>query len=821
MHIKNHPKAAIIESGAEITYTELLKKIDSLCALIGRKEFKAVIYSENRSEWIFAFYSAVRENGIAIPADYLLSTEELLYILDDSEPDIIFCSDTTLSAASDAAGRSKSKPKIINFDKIALDISCANAVEITPQKENETSFIIYTSGTTGSPKGVMLSHDNIQSNIESVTGSGIFISTDNVMVLLPLHHTFPLTGTMIAPLHTGATVVISPSTKPDDIRQTLKTGQITLLIGVPRLYIELKKGIEAKINSRKIARILFSILSVIKSKKISSKIFSEVHKGFGGRIRFLVSGGASLDRKCSDFFRTLGFDVLEGYGMTETAPMITCNVPGKIKPGSAGLVVKNMEIRIMDGEICTRGRNIMNGYYNKPAETNEIIKNGWLHTGDSGYIDKNGFLFITGRIKETIVLDNGKNINPEEIEKKLTSRGFIRECGVFYEKSGLKAVIVPDLQATGSSSIQNLYEYFKWNIIDKYNHSVPAYKKILSFTLTEKELPRTRLGKIQRFRLPSLSSMASYADDGTPEPEGKEYQIIKEYIQKEKSLPVKPKSHLEIDLGMDSLDKVALFSFIGSKFGIKIEDKDIPLLSTPSSLAEFIKTSNPEIMNGNGDWKTILSVPSSGILQKSRFPHMLLVSFFRICTRLIYKIETNFSDIRISEPVIIAPNHQSGIDWLFLASVLPSAFLKRTYIFAKEKHFRTGLRKFLARRTNIILIDIESGLEDTIRKMGEVLRNKGNIVIFPEGTRSKDGEIGDYKKTFSILSIELNVPIIPVIIDGAFRSGRKKSKSPRAYSRIKLFFMPEIRPQKMNYDDFTALVRDDMIRQLEFIRTKK
>ena len=809
MQILNHPKPAIIYKDGEISYADLLKNISAIAGLLRKEPFKAVILSENRPEWIYAFYAVIKLNGISVPVDFLSSEDELLYILNDCEPDYIFCSNQTSDKAQKASMNAAKKPELINFDSLRIDFKNENPDEIKPDNYHDTSFIIYTSGTTGSPKGVMLTHDNIQSNIESVHDDAkIFIETDRVMILLPLHHSFPLTGTLIAPLHVGATVVISPSMNPDDIKSTLKNGKITLLIGVPRLYQQLMKGIKQKIDARFIARLFLKIAYLLNSKNFSKKIFSEIHEAFGGSMRYLVSGGAALDIKSALFFKALGFEMLEGYGMTETAPMISCNRPERIRLGSAGIIVLNMEVKIENGEICARGRNIMKGYYNKPDETNLIIKDGWLHTGDSGYIDKNKFLFVTGRIKETIVLENGKNINPEEIEEKLSHSPFIKECGIFLENGILKAIIVPDLTEVEKNGIHNIHEFFKWDIIDSFNKTVSSYKKILSFSLTENELPRTRLGKLQRFKLKDVSISKQTSEiENSNQPQSEEYGLIREYIEKTKQVSVKPGSHLELDLGMDSLDKVALISFIKTRFGIRIDDENASKLITPESLAEYVINSNSEITDEISDWQTILNTDSMIAIPRSRCPHITLRNFFKLFISILCRIETNTHKINFTSPAIIAPNHQSNIDWILLASVLSPEVLRKTYIFAKAKHFNSPFRRFLADRSNIILIDINSNLRDTIQKMGEVLRNKCNVVIFPEGTRTQNGKIGEYKKTFAILSKELNIPVIPVVIKGAYKAFPAGAKFIRPFKKITVNFLEPQNAGKLSYEEFADLIK--------------
>ena len=218
----------------------------------------------------------------------------------------------------------------------------------------------------------------------------------------------------------------------------------------------------------------------------------------------MVSGGAALDKEVAKDYLTLGFEILEGFGMTECAPMITFTRPGRVLPGSAGEPLKTNEVKVIDGEIVNRGRNVMQGYYNRPEETAAILKNGWLYTGDLGHLENNR-IFITGRKKEIIVLSNGKNINPEEIENKIQSMtDVITEIGVFEKQDMLHAVIYPDYQKAKQLGIDNVEEMIKWQVIDKYNQSVTPYKKVMKFSLVKEPLPRTRLLKLKRFLLPQL-----------------------------------------------------------------------------------------------------------------------------------------------------------------------------------------------------------------------------------------------------------------------------------------------------------------------------
>jgi len=552
MFLKDHNKIAMILKDQKINYAQLIKNVNSYSSLLPSENLsKVAIFSETRFEWVYSFYATLLKKAVAVPIDYLSSADDVAFILNDCKPEVIFYSNGTKEVCEKAIVQLNHKIEKINLDEIKIEESKVDATFPEPDP-NKTAVIIYTSGTTGSPKGVMLSYDNLLVNIEAVTTDvNVYTSDDLVMVLLPLHHIFPLMGTLVIPLSIGGTIAFSPSMASEDIMATLQHG-ITIIIGVPRLYNLIRKGIKDKIDKSAIAKLLFRIAEKKNSLSFSRKIFGSVQKKFGGHIKYMVSGGAALDKEVAKDYLTLGFEILEGFGMTECAPMITFTRPGKVLPGSAGQPLKTNEVKIVDGEIMNRGRNVMQGYYNRPEETAAILKDGWLYTGDLGYLDDDNRIFITGRKKEIIVLSNGKNINPEEIENKIQSMTeVITEIGVFEKQDMLHAVIYPDYQKAKELGIENVEEMIKWQVIDKYNQSVTPYKKVMKFSLIKEPLPRTRLLKLKRFLFPKLEMISKEKLESIVEPDFQEYILIKDFLKQQKEMTIHPSDHLEIDLGLD------------------------------------------------------------------------------------------------------------------------------------------------------------------------------------------------------------------------------------------------------------------------------
>lgn len=820
MFLHNSNKTALKLKDQEISYPELHKKINYYASLFAKDCQRVLIFSENRLEWVYGFYACWQNNCTVVPVDYLSTVEEVSYIVEDSVPEVFFCSREREPLLRKMAENLDYTPQILVFEDIEEsgtvpdDASLQNTTH-TPDL-NSTCLIIYTSGTTGTPKGVMLSYENILANVDAVThGVKIYSQDERVMLLLPLHHIFPLLGSMVAPLYVGATVAICPSLQSEDIINTLQENKITILIGVPRLYKVISKGIMSKIKQKAVARLLYAFAEKMGSLTLSRKIFASVHKKFGGELKFLVAGGAALDPEVGQIFTTLGFEVLEGFGMTEAAPMITFTRPGEVIIGSAGTAMSCTTIETRDGEIVASGKNIMQGYLNRPEETAEVLKDGWLYTGDLGHLDEKGRIFITGRKKEIIVLASGKNINPVLIEQKLeTLTECINEVGVFVKDDVLQAVIQPDFAKLRSQEIQDIDDYFRWKVIDAYNKTVSSPKRLLTFTLIDEELPKTRLSKLRRFQLPELVGARKRRKSDAKHPDLEEYSIIKSFIEKQTDKDILPDDHLEIDIALDSLDQISLLSFLKSTFGVEISEEKLMNHQTVRLLSEFVHEKKEKITVELINWKEILQEKVDLSLPKT----WITVNLFNKISKIFFKLYFRFkADGQANLPdtsCILAPNHQSFYDGLLVSSLLKGKLAKNTYFYAKKKHVGNPLLRFLANRNNIIVVDINSGLRESIQKLAEVLKKGKNIMIFPEGTRSKDGNVGDFKKLFAILSTELGVPVVPVTINGAYQALPTGSFIPRPFCPISVSFQQPIFPEGHSYESLTKLVHNQVQRRL-------
>lgn len=807
--VKDYNKTAIIYDGKEISYKEAIVK-----SKIFSQEFpienedKVIIFMENRPELLYSFLGTWDKSGTCVCLDASLSGEELVYYINDSDSKYIYTSKGNLPKVQKALEISRKTLGIAVVDEIEDKEFDGELVINAPAPEN-VALMLYTSGTTGNPKGVMLKFDNILINVEGLDKYNMFVQEDIVLALLPMHHIFPLLGSGVIPLAKGATIVFLKEMSSQAMVDAFQKYKVTMMIGVPRLWEMLHQKIMEKINASKVTKGIFKLAEKINNISFSRKIFKKVHDNFGGNLRFFVSGGSKLDPKIARDFLTLGIKICEGYGMTETAPMISFTPLNEIMPGSAGKILPGIEVKIADdGEIIARGRNVMKGYYKRPEATAETIdRDGWIHTGDLGEI-KNDYLYVTGRKKEMIVLSNGKNINPIEIEQWIMGKtNLIQEIVVAEIDSVLTAVIYPNFQKISEEKVTNIKETLKWGVIDSYNGKAPNYKKILDIRIVQEEMPKTKIGKIRRFMIPEMLKGKDNENIVIEEPKFEEYTMLKDYLVKVKKKPVTPFAHIELDLGMDSLDMVELLTYLESTFGIKASEELIIENSTVEKLAEYIKENRGENVIEEVNWKEYLNKDIDVELPKSNIVTKIGKAILWIVFKLYIRVKKEGAENITTDPVIYAGNHQSFLDAFLFNHVVPTNVLNNVYYLAKVKHFSKGYMKTLGENSNVILVDINKNLGEVLQTLAMVLRSGKSVAIFPEGARTRDGKMLEFKKAFAILAKELNIPIVPFGIKGAFEAFPSNSKFPKS-SNVEIKFFERLEPKDMSYEEIVEKTRD-------------
>ncbi len=801
-------------------YSRILKARGALPQSDGAQ--KIAIFAENSPQWAFAMYGAWLNGATVVPIDAKSNAEEVAFILSDAEPDAICVGRENAETAKTAVEKSGVQTRTVVLEDLFVGENLG-AVEpgwTIERDSGDLALIVYTSGTTGNPKGVMLTFGNMHANMRAVRDAKYYTDGLRVLVMLPFHHILPLMGTLVMPLSIGGRLSFPRTISPADIAEVLQKYPVDMIISVPRFYELLHSNIMAKIRASKIALALFNAARIANCKVVSKAVFGAIHKKFGGHVKFWISGGAALDKRIWRDLTALGFEICEGYGMTECAPIISFPRIGKVRVGSPGQALPGIEIRIVDGEIIVRGGNVTQGYYKRPEETSESIKNGWLYTGDLGYVDDDGYIFITGRRKEIIVLPNGKNINPAEMEAQLKRFGGdeLLESGILMYDDTLQAVIRVSPEMLESLGKKGAEEKVRNDFVLPYNRATASYKRIIKFVLTTGELPRTRVGKLRRHLLHTYIDSKNLAEPevAKPEPESETYRDLKAVLADQISLPVRADAHMEMDLGLDSLGKIAMQCYVKENYGVSVCEKDFekkPTLREFAQLVDDNRDNSFEIQAKNITWPEIIKNGPAPELAKPNFFHFLSIDAFRLFVRLFYKVDfEGLENIDTDKPVIFAPNHQSYLDALFVTLPFTKTQVYKTYFFAKIRNIiRSGLVRSYANRSNVIVMDINDNVVDAIRKLAQALREGNRVVIFPEGTRTKDGNVAEFKQSFAILAKEMNVDVIPVAITGAYEAVKSNATLPNFGAKINVKYLPPIGVKDgESYAEFASRVRDEV-----------
>ena len=517
-----------------VTYKRLGEEMNALgTALIdiGLKDTRIAIIGKNRYEWMLTHLAVVNGVGISVPLDKGLPAGEIENSLVMSKCETIVFEKDYLETIKEIKQKGATDiknficmdeiddPEVINLKNLIEKgkelISNGNREYIDTKIDNEKmSILLFTSGTTSASKGVMLSHKNIVSNIYGLDSFEKIYPTDVNMAFLPFHHTFGSTG-LIYLLHHGATNVFCDGLR--HIQENLKEYKVTMFICVPLIIEAMYKKIMAQVEKQgKTKTIKFGIKLTKFLRKfgidIRRKVFKQIIDNLGGSLRFIISGASGIDRKVAEAFNDFGFLTVQGYGLTETSPVLFAENENNIKYGSVGLPLINIEAKIEDknedgvGEIVVKGPNVMLGYYENEEETNKVLKDGWFYTGDLGYIDNDGFLFITGRKKNVIVLKNGKNIYPEEIEQLISNLSYVAENMVYGKEKDddllLSAKIVYNEEYVKEKYPGKSEEELKeiiWKDIKEINKTLPQYKHIKNIVVTKEPMIKTTTAKIKRF----------------------------------------------------------------------------------------------------------------------------------------------------------------------------------------------------------------------------------------------------------------------------------------------------------------------------------
>jgi len=495
---------------------------------------RVAIAGENCPEWVFSYLGVLWAGGVVVPLDSRARAVEWAHLMRHSECRFIFCSSEFYEAVEELSETIPTLREIIRFygegsgrTRPSVSESHEALPESEPRSRSDMAVILYTSGTTGISKGVVLTHGNLLANLEQVLMALDINEKDRFLSVLPIHHSFEATCGFLLPMMEGAMVTFVRSMKSKELLEDLKDTRPTVFLVVPLLLEKLHQGLMKNVGKASPIRkgIFYGLRALARGcdpllKGGASRVFfHRVREAMGlDALRYLISGGAALPRTLSREYERLGFPILQGYGLTETAPVLSVNLPSRCRNASTGLPLPGVEVKIVDptpegvGEIAVRGSNVMMGYYKNEEATRQILREGWLHTGDLGKVDGEGFLYVTGRKKSLIVTKGGKNISPEEIEEELLKSSFVKEALVLArihprtKNEEVHAIIHPDfermdeaaLERGGALDEKGIRELLESHV-ERVNAVLAEYKRINSFSIREEEFPKTTTQKIKRY----------------------------------------------------------------------------------------------------------------------------------------------------------------------------------------------------------------------------------------------------------------------------------------------------------------------------------
>jgi long-chain acyl-CoA synthetase len=559
-------------------------------------------------------------------------------------------------------------------------------------------------------------------------------------------------------------------------------------------------------------------------------IKNKVRLNLGKSLRLLVSGGARLEPGIARDLSKIVCKLIEGYGLTETSPVVTLNPPEKLRFGSVGKPIPGVQIKINNpdksgiGEVLIKGPNVMQGYFQHPELTAQVIKEGWFYSGDLGYIDSRGYLFLTGREKEVIVLSSGKNIYSEELEMHFSASPFIKEICILSKREerfgsfveSLYAVVVPNLDYFRQKNEANIQGTIRWEL-ENLSKNLPSYKHIMGFAVTKEELPRTALKKLKRYQVKK-----KYLEKETSPLETQEMALSPEdlqllnkeatkkimgYISQELNKPVQLDSHLEIDLGIDSLTRVELGLGLEALLKTKIPDEILynvstirDVIMTVQGLMERNKGVAYESRDAPKTWDEILQEsPADTVLKKIRiaadFLDILVILLFKCVFSFIFRVfwllrVKGKDHLPVRGPYLLTPNHASYLDAFAIFSSLPLRGALNIFFLGYSKIFETPAISWATKISRLISIDSSTHLTEAMQAAAFILKHKKAVCIFPEGRRSIGANIGEFKKGTGILIKELDIPVVPAYIKGSYRAWPRTSRFPKFFPLKVIFGQP-------------------------------
>ena len=776
------------------------------------------IWGPNSADWAVAGLAVMAAGGTLAPIDDLAGDEDAERVVIDSGARRVFASpqhmpavralpedgDRQLIRLGDADEESRDLP---HLDDIAAD-----AERSLPDVPRDAPVLYeFTSGTTGKAKAFHLTQVNIAANVEAIVDRRIVRVGDHVLMPLPFHHAYPWIVGILTGLTAGVAVVLPQAVTAPHLLRAMAAAEVTVMVGVPRLYDALMTGVESKVGgSSTVVRRTFGGLRDACFRfderlgvNPGKLLFAPVRRKIGPKVRLMVSGGARLEPAVIRKIRGLGWQVLSGYGLAETASIFTANLPGATRVGSEGRVLTaDGDIRIGEpddsglGEIQLRGSSVFSGYIDNPeANAAAFTEDGWFRTGDLGRLDDDGYVYVLGRSKELIVLSGGKNVEPEALEKAYGEHPYIAEIGVLERSGSLVALIRPDTAAIRADNHSRVHDAVRVAIGSVGRHR-PPYQRLAGFAITREPLPRTRLLKIRRFMLPDLYERALAGEDKAPAAEmsdadralieqspGREvWGLLQEkYPQQQLSLDTSP----QLDLGMDSFAWMSFVSELETRTGARLGEEALGRIETLRDLIEEADKAEaePEPVSDKAV-DAMLRPPGPALKAIGN----TIFAAAKGLMRTVFSLRVEGVDNVPKEgAVVLTANHVSDLDPVALAASLPYDQLDRTWWGADAGRLQeTVLGRRLSRAGRVYPVNDRSPAM-ALAAAEKVLADGRIQVWFPESWRSPDGSLQRFLPGIGKLLSASRAAAVPVFIEGTFEAMPRDRRWPRPH-RVRVVF---------------------------------
>ncbi len=891
-----------------VTFAELSRMSESVANWLSTRvprDARVAILAANHPRWVTAYLGIIAAGRTAVPLDTAFHGDQVKKLLIDCGSSMLFCDVKHLPVAMEAAAginvglimtsaaaEQNSTPTKLGAPVLVGDLDSIFAAgpagfqPIVPA-ESDLAALLYTSGTTADPKGVMFTHANLVGEANAVFGVVKIGPEDALLGILPMFHVLAQMANLFLPLFNGARVVYLETLNTTELLRALQERNITAFCVVPQFFYLIHERILKELHKRgkltlSLVHTLMALNRTLRRIGINAGrlFFGKIHATFGPRMRYLVTGGSRFDPAIARDFYSFGIDVLNAYGLTETTGGAFLNPPGHIVFGSVGKPFPGVEARIVDpkpieegappaGEIAIRGAIVMKGYWNRPEATAEVLRDGWFYTGDLGYFDSGGNLFITGRRKEVIVLANGKNVYPEEIENHYLQAQYVKEICVMALESRpgdptserLHAVIVPNFDLLRERKIVNAKEAIRFEI-EALSHKIASTKRLGSYDIWQEDLPRTTTRKLKRFQIEKKVRELQQKQDTGDSDIGAEKPLTddeRRWLERDDvkrallivqdSLhdsarthrhAIRPTHNLELDLGLDSMQRIELLTALEQQLGGQVPEAQLAEIYSVRDLVDAILASSSR---GEGEarttaapaWSTILSEPVTDPEVLALVRHNVFAEvFFFLLARLIYLFALDRFHLKVrglenvpdKGPFLLCSNHQSYVDPFVMVGALPYRVFRDAFAVGTSDIFGEGFMRRLARWLRVAVVDPDTNLMPAMRAGAYGLSQGHILVLYPEGERTNDGNPRVFRKGAAILSIHTQAPIVPIAIEGFYEAWPRHKKFPKS-ADLQLVFGKPIQPppaseaSEATYGRLTSELKAEVVAMWQRLREKE